>query len=147
MPSQPAMKVHPIAAITVGKGATVMDAVDAMVGGRVGAAAVVDGGKLVGVFTERDVLTRVVARRLDPASTPVAEVMTRQLVTVREDADRTTCLRLMADHHIRHLPVVNASGGVVTMLSMRHLLRAEVQDLEQTVWQLVAENAIDGAGG
>ena len=56
-------------------------------------------------------------------------------------------LRLMAEHHIRHLPVVDADGGVVTMLSMRHLLRAEVQDLTQTVWELVAENAVDGPGG
>jgi len=53
----------------------------------------------------------------------------------------------MSEHHIRHLPVVDAEGRVVTMLSMRHLLRAEVQDLQQTVWELIAENAADGPGG
>jgi hypothetical protein len=53
----------------------------------------------------------------------------------------------MAKRHIHHLPVVDAGGRVVTMLSMRHLLRAGVKDLEQTVWELVAERAADGPGG
>jgi CBS domain-containing protein len=133
--------------LSVAKGATVMDAVQAMVERNVGATVVLDGTRLVGVFTERDVVTRVVLRRLNPETTPVAEVMTTKVLTVREDADRSSVLRLMSDHHIRHLPVVNAEGGVVMMLSMRHLLRAEVNDLQQTVWELVAETAIDGAGG
>jgi CBS domain-containing protein len=133
--------------VSVEKGATVMDAVRAMVERNVGATVVLDGIRLVGVFTERDVVTRVVLRRLDPETTPVAEVMTTKVLTVREDADRSSVLRLMSDHHIRHLPVVDAEGGVVMMLSMRHLLRAEVNDLEQTVWELVAETAIDGPGG
>jgi hypothetical protein len=53
----------------------------------------------------------------------------------------------MSENHIRHLPVVDAEGRVITMLSMRHLLRAEVNDLKQTVWELVAETAVDGPGG
>jgi CBS domain-containing protein len=133
--------------VSVARGATVMDAVRAMVERNVGATVVLDNTRLVGVFTERDVLTRVVLKRLDPETTPVAEVMTSKVLTVREDADRSSVLRLMSDHHIRHLPVVNAEGSVVMMLSMRHLLRAEVNDLQQTVWELVAETAIDGAGG
>jgi CBS domain-containing protein len=124
-----------------------MEAVRAMVGDNVGATVVLDGVRLAGVFTERDVVTRVVLRRLNPETTPVAEVMTRAVLTVREDTDRSTALRLMNENHIRHLPVVDVEGRVVTMLSMRHLLRAEVQDLQQTVWELVAEQSIDGSGG
>jgi CBS domain-containing protein len=133
--------------VSVAKGATVMDAVRAMVERNVGATVVLDNTRLVGVFTERDVVTRVVLKRLNPETTPIAEVMTTKVLTVREDTDRSSALRLMSDRHIRHLPVVNAEGGVVMMLSMRHLLRAEVNDLQQTVWELVAETAIDGAGG
>jgi CBS domain-containing protein len=73
--------------------------------------------------------------------------MTRSVLTVREDADRSSALKLMTENHIRHLPVVDADGRVLTMLSMRHLLRAEVQDLRQTVWELVKENTIDSPGG
>ena len=133
--------------VSVSREATVFEAVKAMVARNVGAAVVLEGEKLVGVVTERDVSRRVVLAGLDPKQTPVAEVMTKQVLTVREDADRTSALQLMAKHHIRHLPVVDAAGRVKTMLSMRHLLRAEVLDLQQTVWELVGDTAIDGPGG
>jgi CBS domain-containing protein len=132
---------------SVTKEATVMDAVRAMVDRNVSAAVVLDGGRLVGVFSERDVVKRVVLEGRNAETTPVSEVMTRSVVTVREDADRSSALKVMNERHIRHLPVVDAEGRVVTMLSMRHLLRAEVNDLKQTVWELVAETAIDGPGG
>lgn len=124
-----------------------MDAVRAMVERNVGAAVVLDRGRLLGIFTERDIAVRVVLEHLNPDSTRVCEVMTTSVATVRESADRSSALKLMTDKHIRHLPVVDAEGRVLTMLSMRHLLRAEVQDLQQTVWQLVGETAIDGPGG
>jgi CBS domain-containing protein len=133
--------------VSVTKEATVLDAVRTMVQSKVGAVTILEDGRLLGVFSERDVTTRVVLKQLDPSKTPVTEVMTTKVVTVRENTERSTVLRLMAEHHIRHLPVVDAEGKVVTMLSMRHLLRAEVQDLQQTVWELIAENAIGGAGG
>jgi CBS domain-containing protein len=133
--------------VSVPKDATVMDAVRAMAENKVGAVVILDGEKLLGVFTERDVMTRVALERREPEKTAIAEVMTTKVVTVREKAERSIVLRLMSEHHIRHLPVVDSEGRVVTMLSMRHLLRAEVQDLQQTVWELIAENAIDGAGG
>lgn len=140
-------KPGPKPVVSVSQAATVMDAVREMVARNVSATVVLDGQRLVGVFTERDVVKRVVLEKRDPATTPVAEVMSRQVVTVREDADRSSALRTMNERHIRHLPVVDAKGRVLTMLSMRHLLRAEVFDLEQTVWELVAETAIDGPGG
>jgi CBS domain-containing protein len=140
-------KPGPKPVVSVPKGATVMDAVREMVARNVGATVVLDGERLVGVFTERDVVKRVVLEGRDPATTPVAEVMTRSVVTVREDTDRSSVLRTMNERHIRHLPVIDSKGRVLTMLSMRHLLRAEVYDLQQTVWELVSETAIDGPGG
>ena len=133
--------------VSVLKEATVMDAVRAMVDRNVGAAVVLDHGRLLGIFTERDVALRVVLKRLNPDTTKVGDVMTTSVATVRENTDRSSALKLMSEKHIRHLPVLDAEGRVLTMLSMRHLLRAEVQDLQQTVWQLVGETAIDGPGG
>jgi CBS domain-containing protein len=134
-------------AVSVPKNATVLDAIRAMVERNVGATVVLDGERLAGIFTERDVVTRVVLKELDPKTTSVASVMTTDVKTVREDADRSSILNLMSGQHIRHLPVLDAEGHVVTMLSMRQLLRAEVHDLQQTVWELVADTAIDGPGG
>src|SRR5580704_2455084 len=85
--------------VSVTKEATVMDAVRAMVEARVGATVVLEAGRLLGVFTERDVVTRVVLKELDPSKTGVAEVMTRSVVTVRENEDRSAVLKLMAEHH------------------------------------------------
>jgi CBS domain-containing protein len=118
-----------------------------MVEAKHGAVVMLEGSQLLGVFTERDVVRRVVLKGLDPKTTPVAEVMTRQVITVREDADRSSVLKLMNEHHIRHLPVVDAQGRVLTIVSIRQLLRAEVQDLQQTVWSMVGETSADGAGG
>jgi CBS domain-containing protein len=134
-------------AVAVPKDTTVLEAVRRMVDRNVGATVVVEGDRLLGIFTERDVATRVVLKGLSPEKTPVSEVMTTAVKTVREDADRSSILHLMTTHHIRHLPVVDAEGKVLTILSMRHLLRAEVHDLQQTVWELVADTAIDGPGG
>jgi len=133
--------------VAVGKDATVMDAIRAMVEKRVGAVMVLDEGRLLGIFTERDVVVRVVLEGREPSKTRAADVMTSAVKTIRDDTDRKVARRLMADNHIRHLPVVDAAGKIVSMLSMRHLLRAEVSDLEQTVWSLVSESAVDGPGG
>jgi CBS domain-containing protein len=141
------VKSIPSPPASVPRDATVLDAVRAMVASEVGATIVLEGSKLVGVFTERDVVRRVVLKGLDARTTPVAEVMTKSVVTVRENADRTSVLRIMNENNFRHLPVVDASGKVLAIVSMRQLLRAEVQDLQQTVWQLVAETTVDSAGG
>jgi CBS domain-containing protein len=133
--------------VAIGKEATVIEAIRAMVDKRVGAVVVLEEGRLLGIFTERDVLIRVVLEGRDSAKTRASDVMTTGVKTVREDTDRKLARRLMVDNHIRHLPVVDAEGKVVSMLSMRHLLRADVSDLEQTVWSLVAETAADGPGG
>ena len=141
------VKSIPSPPASVPRDATVLDAVRAMVASEVGATIVLEGSKLVGVFTERDVVRRVVLKGLDARTTPVAEVMTKSVVTVRENADRPSVLRIMNENNFRHLPVVDASGKVLAIVSMRQLLRAEVQDLQQTVWQLVAETTVDSAGG
>jgi CBS domain-containing protein len=132
--------------VKISKSTTVLQAIKQMCDHKVGAVVVLEDDRLVGVFTERDVLIRVLLEERDPKTTPVADVMTRSVRTVSRDEDRNVARRMMVDNHIRHLPVVDANGKVVSMLSMRHLLRAEISDLEQTVWALVAE-AQDSPGG
>src|SRR5947209_3246243 len=121
----PSRALKPV--VAVGKSASVIDAVRAMVEHIVGAVVVLDDGRLAGVFTERDVVTRIVMKGLDPEKTCVAEVMTRNVATVRQTTDREEAMRIMVDKHIRHLPVVDAAGKVVAMLSMRHLLADNVE--------------------
>jgi CBS domain-containing protein len=92
---------------------------------KVGAIVVLEGGRLKGVFSERDVLTRVVVERLDPDLTPVAQVMTEDVATVAESAGIETALESMRAHQCRHLPVLRGEE-VVGFLSMRDLMHHEL---------------------
>jgi len=86
--------------------ASVLDAVRAMNAGRIGALLVRDGEAVVGIFTERDVLCRVVDQGLDPATTPVATVMTRDVITVRPDTTVEEAMSVISEKRCRHLPVL-----------------------------------------
>jgi CBS domain-containing protein len=99
-----------------------------MVERNIGAAAVVDNGKLSGIFSERDLMSRVVAPGLDPDSTAVGDVMTRELVVIEPEADIDSAIQQMHSIGSRHLPVVE-DGKLVGMLSIRDLL--EVDDADQ----------------
>ena len=118
---------HPL--IHADSNETVRNAARRMSQQNVGAVAVLDSGRLVGVFSERDVMARVVAEGLDPDKTTVADVMTKDIVVAdpRESVD--SALAKMHSVGCRHLPVVK-DGNLVGMLSIRDLL--EVDDEENT---------------
>jgi CBS domain-containing protein len=90
----------------------------------IGAIAVLSDGKLVGIFSERDVLTRVVAEGRDPDGTPVSTVMTKELIAADPSEDVQSALQKMQERQCRHLPVVDA-GNLVGMISIRDLLQIE----------------------
>jgi CBS domain-containing protein len=96
---------------------------------------VLDGDRLAGVFSERDVVRRVVDRGLDPARTPVADVMTSELVVAEADDDYQTAMNQMDQANIRHLPVVSG-GRLLSMLSIRDLMRVELQDRGEEIQYL-----------
>ena len=110
---------------TVQRATTVSDAVRAMAAHNVGIVSVLEGDKLVGVFSERDVVRRVVDRGLDPARTPVGDVMTTELVVADADEDYQSAMRKMDQANIRHLLVVS-EGRILSMISIRDLMRVHM---------------------
>lgn len=96
----------------------------------VGAVAVLDGEKLVGMFTERDLMTRAVAVNLDLDKTQIDKVMTRELVTAGPGEAIAECLQKMHKLNCRHLPVVDR-GNLVGMISLRDLLQIDSQQAKQ----------------
>jgi CBS domain-containing protein len=112
---------------TLQRDTTVADACRMMATQNVGIVAVVDGERLCGVFSERDVVRRVVDRRLEPARTRLEEVMTSALVVADADEDYQSAMNKMDQANIRHLPVVSGNR-LLSMLSIRDLMRVAIED-------------------
>ena len=122
---------------TVVRTATVSQAVREMNDKGVGALLVMDGNRIAGIFTERDVLRRVVDADRDPALTKVAAVMTRNPATIEISALVGEAMNLMTDGRFRHLPVMEA-GAVVGMLSIGDILRWLTLQQEDEIRQMSA---------
>jgi CBS domain-containing protein len=134
-------------AVSVASTDSVMDAIQKMKEATVGAVLVLDEGQLTGVFTERDVMLRVVLEGHQPESTLVGDVMTSPVLTISGDTRPDDALKTVWDRHIRHLPVVDAEGRVEAMVSIRHLLHDKVEQLAQELDSLEAFITADGIGG
>jgi CBS domain-containing protein len=117
--------------------ATVLDVAVLMSEARVGCIPVLDGENLVGVFSERDLMTRVVVEGRDPRKTAVGSVMTRDVITAELDDGVERCLEKMRSVGCRHLPVV-AEGRVIAMISMRDLLSDEIEEQVEEIRTLRA---------
>ena len=117
--------------------AVVMDVAVAMSEGRIGAIPIIAGERLVGIFSERDLMTRVVVSGRDAQQTRVEEVMTHKVVTSSLDESVDRCLEKMQRAGCRHLPVVQ-DGRVIAMLSMRDLLRDEIEEQDEEIRHLRA---------
>lgn len=112
---------------------TVLEAARYMAERRVGAVSVLEDEKLVGIVSERDLMTKVVAEGRDPKTTRVGDVMSRRLVHGLRGESYESCIAKMLEHKCRHLPIVD-SDRVVGMLSIRDLYRvdasAKAEELE-----------------
>ncbi len=102
---------------TVGCATPISDVAAAMRDGDVGSMPVVEGGKLVGIVTDRDIVVRAVAKERDP-STPVGEAMTTEIFSVKPDDFAFEAIRLMGDKQVRRVPVVNDDGSLAGIIAM-----------------------------
>lgn len=105
--------------VTIEATATVHEAVKTMAGKGIGAVLIVQDEKVAGIFTERDLMNKVVGKDLDTRTTNISDVMTRDLKTAKVDDEAIDCLELMADGGFRHLPVVDAGNRPIGMVSQR----------------------------
>ena len=120
---------------TVAKGISVAEAVREMNEKGIGALLVTEGRKPVGIFTERDVLRRVVDADKDPAFVHVSQVMTRNLLTISPDTRIEEAMTIMTERRLRHLPVI-ADAEVVGMVSSGDLMRWITINQEQYIQQM-----------
>jgi CBS domain-containing protein len=141
------LRIASVPAATVSPETAVLEAVRLMSDERVGAVAVTHEGKLTGIFTERDLMIRVVLEGRDPGATRVGDVMTGQCISAKNDMSMGEALQLMTERHFRHLPVVDENDRVLGLLSIRNLLHNRVDKLSQELDSVVAFFTADGGGG
>jgi CBS domain-containing protein len=130
--------------VSVPREATIIEAVRVMLAKGVGAAVVLSEGRAIGVFTERDVMSKIVAAGREASETRVGDVMTSPVLTVGAEASVADALQLMLSRHIRHIPVVDSDGVVLGMVSMRYLMRERIDRLQDEARSL--ENYIGAEG-
>jgi len=121
--------------VTIGVADSALTAATLMNERGIGGLVVLESGRVAGMFTERDILRRVVAMRRDPATTQVREVMTSPVAFCRRETTLNECRAVMTEKRIRHLPVVDEKGvcGIVTI---GDLMAHEVTDQEATIQYL-----------
>ena len=121
----------------LGGGATVMEAARLMRDEDAGIVPVVEGAKLVGTVTDRDIAVRVVAEGKSPESVTVGEIASRDLVTIDPQQELSEALRLMARHQVRRLPVVEEDGKLVGIVAQADIARnasdAQTGDLVEDI--------------
>jgi CBS domain-containing protein len=106
---------------------TVLKALKLMANANIGSVLVLEGGKIVGIFTERDYATKGELEGRTATETQVREVMTQEMYTVTSNSSIDECMALMMKYHIRHLPVVE-NGNLVGILSMRDVIAAAFEE-------------------
>lgn len=117
---------------TVDRGVSVQSAVEYMSQKNIGAVSVMDGNRLVGIFSERDVINRVIAKGLSPLTTTVGSVMTTELVVANADESYESCLRKMKQANCRHLPIVDGEN-LLGIISLRDLLQIDITEKDDTI--------------
>lgn len=133
--------------ISISPGSTVFEALKAMHEHRISSVVVQSRIRLEGIFTLRDLARKVALEEIDLYHTPVEEVMTTDVKSVRGSTSIADAVRIMLDKHIHHLPVIGKNGQVDGMVSLDDLLASTIDDLQNEVASLDAYIGCDGPGG
>src|SRR5262249_33492508 len=133
--------------VAIGAEATVREAVRTMAQASIGAIGVTDRNRLIGIFSERDLMLRVVLEKRDPERTHIRDVMTSPVATIHRDSTAEEGLKVMREKHIRQFPIFDRDGKLCGRISMRNLLQNKVEELTDQLDSLEAYFTADRSGG
>ncbi len=122
--------------ISIRQQATALEAAKLMNDQKIGALVVQEGGRVIGMFTERDVLMRIVAEQRDPATVSVGQIMTRPVACCRPDTTVEEARAVMRNRRIRHLPVVDEQERLIGLVSIGDLNAWRLDGQEKTIYFL-----------
>jgi CBS domain-containing protein len=130
--------------VSVSPETSVYDAIKMMAEHEIGALVVLEKGRLVGIVSERDYARKVILKGKSSRETPVAEIMTREVTTVRPETSVEKCMQLMTDERVRHLPVIDGDK-LAGIISIGDVVKAIISQQEFMIEQL--EGYISGQSG
>ena len=131
--TEPISNLEPHVAVSFDVDSTVDDAVQAMNQKSIGCVLVTDRDSLIGIFTERDVLRRVVGQERTPSATKVGDVMTSEVVCCKPDTDLDDVAAIMKNRRVRHVPVCDGGGQLVGMISMGDVNAHNASNQQSTI--------------
>jgi len=114
---------------------TVFDALKLMADKQISSVIVMDGDQVAGIFTERDYARKVGLQDVNPSAIKIADIMTRQLITVTPETSVNECMAIITDNHIRHLPVMQ-DGKLVGIVTIGDVVKDMIDELQFAVKQL-----------
>lgn len=120
---------------TIGPNVSVFEALEMLAEKNIGALPVVEGEKLVGIFSERDYARKVILAGKNSRETKIKDLMTAKVFCVSPEDSVDSCMLLMRDKHIRHLPVLDR-GKLVGILTMRDIVNVLIKEKESTIKDL-----------
>ena len=123
---------------SIGSSASVVEAARLMREGHIGSLPITDDDQLVGMITDRDITTRVVAEAADPQTTSVGDVYSRDLISVEPDKDLEEAVKLMARHQVRRLPVVE-NGRLVGIVAQADIALSETENKTGELVEAISE--------
>jgi CBS domain-containing protein len=128
--------------IAVSPQSSVLDALKLMAEKNVAGVLVMEGEKLIGIFTERDYARKIILKGKTSADSKISEVMVSNLITITPDNDLNDCMQLMTNRNIRHLPVVE-NGKLIGLISIGDVVRTIIEEQKDVIGHL--EQYIAGA--
>ncbi|HLX22135.1 MAG TPA: CBS domain-containing protein [Usitatibacter sp.] len=135
------LKVRPARVVSITPEQTVLEAIKVLAIEDIGAAIVMTGDRIAGIFSERDYTRKVILKGRSSDTTRVEEIMTANVIVVNPRTKARECMQLMTEKNIRHLPVVE-EGRVIGMVSIRDIVSDIIADQDFTIEQL--EHYISG---
>ena len=125
---------------------TVMDAVRNMIDFDTGAVVIsATGGRVIGIFTKKDLLGKVTALNRSPKTTPLGDVMSTDVITASETVSIGDCLRIMAEYRVRHLPIVRSGEIYCGLVALCDILNVRISEMTQDIHSL--ESYLNDAPG
>jgi CBS domain-containing protein len=124
------VKNKPIHILTKGK--TVFEVVEYMAQNNIGAIPILEGDKLAGIFSERDLMIRCVSKKLDLEKTKIEQVMTKRVIIMESSDSYEACLQIMKQESIRHIPVID-KDKLIGVISIRDLMQVDMEEKEQKI--------------